>query len=277
MLFFINLCESKHLEILGKEEKQAGMAEEEVFFKHCDGSHKAVLFIHGILEGHRQFRQMAQVAYSQGYSTERFLLPGHGKSDRAFAKTDYRAWVTAVTQKIDEMLEVYEEIIIVGHSMGALLAICEGAARSEGIKALVLIDPPLRIHLWYRVIKGAVKIRLGQVRREEEYTLAEAHAISVGPLKYGSVIGWLLRYSELLSIIHYTKKQIPKLDLPLLVSFAAKDEFVSLKSNRYFKDYYGNIKMLYLKDSGHFCYHHTDIAILMGAYKDFLMEQKEVL
>lgn len=251
------------------------MAEEEVFYRHCPQSHEAILFIHGILEGHRQFRGLAKIAYKQGYSTERFLLPGHGSSSQAFAKTDYRAWVHAVTKKIDEMLEQYDDLIIVGHSMGALFAICEGTARKRGIKALILLDPPLQIHLKYRVIEGAIKIRLGKVRREEGYTLAEYHAMSVGPLEYGSIVGWVRRYSELLSIIHYTKKQIPKLHLPLLVCLAEKDEFVSLKSRKYFYNYKGSLKIIYLKDSGHFCYHHTDLAILMGAYNKFISEQKE--
>lgn len=242
----------------------------EVLYKHRSGSHEAVVFIHGILEGPKQFRKLAEIAYEQGYSFYMILLPGHGGSSRKFATTYYMEWVKYVSRHITLLLSKYEQIIIVGHSMGALLAICERAARKKGIKALFLIDPPLKIHLWPRVIKGAMKIYLNKVSTGDQYTLAEYHAMNVGPITIKSFIGWLSRYSELLSIISYTKTQISKLEIPICLVFAAKDEFVSIESQKYFKGYKGKMQILYLRDSGHFCYHHSDLVQLEKAYTNFV-------
>ena len=242
----------------------------EVLYKHHSGSNEAIVFIHGILEGPKQFRQLAEIAYEQGYSFYMIVLPGHGGSSHKFATTYYMEWVKYVSRHITLLLLKYEQIIIVGHSMGALLAICESAVRKKGIKALFLIDPPLKIHLWPRVIKGAIKIYLNKISRDDLYTLAEYHAMNVGPITIKSFIGWLSRYSELISIISYSKMQISKLEIPIYLVFAAKDEFVSIESQKYFKGYRGKIQLLHLRDSGHFCYHHSDLVQLEKAYTDFI-------
>lgn len=247
---------------------------QEVLYKHFKGSKEAVVFIHGILEGPKQFSKLAEIAYRKGYSVYMIFLPGHGGSSMEFATTNYMRWIEFVSKHISLLLSRYKSILIVGHSMGALLAICEKVARPKGIKALFLIDPPLKVHLWPRVIKGAIKIYLGQVKPKERYILAEYHAMSVGPLKPKAFIGWVTRYSELLSIVAYTKKQISKVHLPIYLVFAAKDEFVSWKSRAYFKSYSGELKVLYLKNSGHFFYDCKDLIRLEKAYTNFIGEQK---
>ncbi len=242
--------------------------------RRCGNGNQVVVFIHGILEGPKQFRTLAKLAKEEGYSTYSFCLPGHGGSSGCFAKTDYMSWVQYTSRKIAYLSKKYDEMIIVGHSMGALIAICEAAHRRKGIRALFLINPPLKIHLWPRVIKSAIAISMGKVDDSKPYTQAEYHAMGVEPLKLTDSIGWLNRYSELLSMVSYTRKQIYKLNLPMNIVFASKDEFVSQKSSHYFKHYKGKISVLYLQDSGHFCYHHSDLIRLEDMYLKFIKAQK---
>lgn len=244
------------------------------FYHHCEGSYQAIIFIHGILEGTEQFKYLAKAAYKLGYSVYALLLPGHGGSSWNFARTNLLEWVDFVSETIDALLIKYHEVILVGHSMGALLAICEGAVRKKGIRALVLIDPPLHIHLWPRVVKSAACIQWGKIRKCQPYTQAEYKAMSVGKIKGLSGIGWILRYSELLILISYTRKRVAKLKLPLLVVFAAKDEFVSYKSQKYFSPHRDSARIINLKDSGHFCYHHSDLLTLEKAYIGFIKQFK---
>lgn len=241
------------------------------YYKQHPMSKKVVIFIHGIIEGPKQFRSLGQIAYQAGYSIYILLLPGHGGSSNAFANTDFRAWTYYVSREIRRMKGLYEEIIIVGHSMGALFALCEAAVDGGKIKALFLIDTPLVVHLKPRIIKSSYKIMSGIVKPWENYTLSEYKAISVSKTHGLGYIKWLHRYIELLSIIRYTKKQISKVNVPLFLVFADKDEFVSLKSKNYFKG--KSAKYLYLMDSGHFCYNHSDLMKLEENYKIFLQER----
>lgn len=236
---------------------------------------QVIVFIHGILEDARQFRKLEELAHHEGYGTCLFHLPGHGGSSQYFAKTSYKAWIQYVSRNIRRLARQYEEMILVGHSMGALLAICEATNNPRHIKALFLIDPPLSVHIWPRVIKSALTISFGKIKDSQPYTKAEYHAMGVEPLRLRDSIGWLRRYSELLSIVGYTRKQICKIHLPMFVVFAAKDEFVSIKGRKYFKNYQGKLEVLYLLDSGHFCYHHSDLITLERFYLKFIKSHKE--
>lgn len=248
--------------------------EEEALYRHCKNSSQVIIFIHGILEAPKQFSKLAEFGRQEGYSTCIFLLPGHGGSSKNFAQISYKAWIQYVSTHILQLTKRYKEILLVGHSMGALLAICESANRPKGIKALFLINPPLCIRLWPRVIKSAVTISLGKIKASQAYTRAEYRAMGVEPVRFVDSIGWISRYSELLSIVAYTRKQISKVSLPIFLVFAAKDEFVSPKSYQYFGNYQGKLQMLYLADSGHFCYHHSDLLKLEKAYLKFIRAER---
>lgn len=243
---------------------------EKAIYKHYPGSRQVIIFIHGIIEGPKQFRHLAQIAYKTGYSINILLLPGHGGDGGTFARTSYKQWVSYVTGEVKQMRNKYDEVLLVGHSMGALLIICEIAADDNKIIAAILLDPPIKIHLWPRVVEGAIKIGFGDIRPWENYTRAECRAISIGRTSSLGYLGWVIRYCELFALIRYTKKQIHKIHKPILLIFAKKDEFVSLKSRRYFENNPSVIKRVILEDSGHFCYNHYDLLKLEKVFKAFI-------
>lgn len=250
-------------------------------YKAYPDSQQVVIFIHGIIEGPKQFRRLAEIAYEAGYSIYILLLPGHGGSGELFGITGYREWIRYTSWQIKIMKQKYKEVILVGHSMGALLALCEGASFPEQIRALVLLDTPLVIRVWPRVIKGAIKIAAGKGEVADAYTRAEYHAISVKQPTTWGYVRWAMRYIELLTLVRYARKQVPRIMKPTLVVFAMKDEFVSLKSRSYLRLHLTHVKVkkqfneILLKDSGHFCYHHEDLLQLEIAFKHFMMKQKK--
>ena len=248
---------------------------EQSIYKHNPNSRQVIIFIHGIIEGPKQFRRLAQIAYEMGYSVNVLLLPGHGGTGYTFAKTSYIKWVEYVTKKVKQMKKQYDEVLFVGHSMGALLTICEIAANDDQVIASVLIDPPIKVHLWPRVVKGAIKIGIGDIKPWEDYTRAEYRAISVDKTSVLGYLGWIIRYCELFILIRYAKKQIHKIQKPILLIFARKDEFVSLKSRRYFKRNPSVMQEVILEDSGHFCYNQEDLSKLEQLFNAFIEKQKE--
>ena len=253
-------------------------------YKHYPQSQSIVIFIHGIIEGPKQFRRLGQIAYEEGLSIDVLLLPGHGGSGEAFGRTCYKEWIEYVSLQVQGMKKRYQNIILAGHSMGALLALCETAAFPEQIIGLVLMDTPLILRLWPRVVKGAVKIIKDKGQGLDAYTRAEYHAISVNQTTPRGYLKWMMRYLELFSLVRYTRKQIKKVKVPLLLIFAAKDEFVSLKGRKYFaekEELRGEmtqkakeITELILKDSGHFCYHHEDLLQLEDTFRRFIKKMR---
>ncbi len=245
------------------------------YYKKKPFSDTVVIFIHGILEGSMQFRNLGAIAYKEGYSISLLLLPGHGETGEAFAEVNLKEWIDYVNKHIYQMQQQYKHIILVGHSMGSLLAIGYAAHFPGKIEALVLLALPLAIELKPRVIKGAIKIATGKIPKKEPYVIAECKAISVGKTKGCTYIKWIPRYIELFILIAYTRKQLKKIKKPVLIIQSKKDEFVSLKAIGVIQSELSNSKTLLLEDSGHFCYHSSDIMKLELAFKRFLQEKNE--
>jgi pimeloyl-ACP methyl ester carboxylesterase len=66
-------------------------------------------------------------------------LPGHGRSPRAGRPVGVRANV----QLLEQVVDVLEPEVLVGHSMGGALAMLQATGRSAAVKGLVLLAPPM--------------------------------------------------------------------------------------------------------------------------------------
>lgn len=245
------------------------------YYKKKPFSDKIVIFIHGILEGNMQFRNLGAIAYKEGYSIALLLLPGHGETGEAFAETHLDDWIQYVNHYIYQMQQKYNHIIIVGHSMGSLLAASYAAHFPGKIDAMVLLATPLTIKLKPRVMIGAVKIAAGKISKKDPYVIAECKAISVGKTKSYTYIRWIPRYIDLLILIAYTKKQLRKIKIPVLIIHSKKDEFIASRTLKIVKQQLKNNNIVVLEDSGHFCYHASDIVKLELVFKRFLQHHHE--
>lgn len=109
-------------------------------------SDTAVLFLHGITEGPDQFRRPAAWANDLGFDAAAAVLPGHGGSAGTFARSGREEWEAFVHSLTDEYRLRYPRLILVGHSMGGLLALRTWARRPDGIAGIVCVGCPL--HVW---------------------------------------------------------------------------------------------------------------------------------
>lgn len=82
-----------------------------------------VLLIHGITGSPHQFDALARHLYAEGISVQSLLLPGHGSTAKAFAQSGRLEWERSVNRAVRHALLRYKNVVLVGHSMGCLLAI----------------------------------------------------------------------------------------------------------------------------------------------------------
>lgn len=123
--------------------RTAGKLESE----YCDPEIKThanpIIFVHGMHEGKWVWEGMSDLfCRKYGYSTFRFNLrehKGRGLSSR-LGSVDIFDYVADVKRAIAEVTLRYKEVpILVGHSMGGLLALQAGS--EDSLKSLVLIAP----------------------------------------------------------------------------------------------------------------------------------------
>ena len=95
-----------------------------------ENSKKVILFIHGILGTPNHFECFISLV-PDNISVYNVLLDGHGKGVKEFSKTSMKKWKKQIDDIVNELCSSHEEIYIVAHSMGCLLALEQSVKNSK--------------------------------------------------------------------------------------------------------------------------------------------------
>lgn len=181
-----------------------------------EGGSRGVLLLHGFGDTPQTLTLLARRLHAAGCAVLAPLLPGHGRTMRAFDQSKASEWIAASEKALREMQARYADVSVVGLSMGGALAAILTAA-NQSVRSLVLIAPYLdmplpvrlaaRTHwLWGR-IAGEVNARNPRSIKnpiERERNLA-----------YGAVTGRTL--FELWKVVRRARKALPSVVAPTLI------------------------------------------------------------
>lgn len=103
---------------------------------------KALLLIHGSGDSPQSLRYLAEQLNAAGYTVCVPLLPGHGRSPRAFAAATVNDYHNEVRRSLARLRDSHAWIGLVGLSMGGALA-AFAAHEARDIQLLVLLAPYL--------------------------------------------------------------------------------------------------------------------------------------
>jgi len=128
------------------------------------------LLIHGLTGTPAEMAPVAD-ALAGRYPLWVTSVAGHGTTVTDLAATDWRDWYRSASAGADALLQVVRHLIVIGLSMGALLAIQLAIERSSAVTGLVLLSPavelargvPRWMHGPLRAL-GAVDARLPPLR-----------------------------------------------------------------------------------------------------------------
>jgi pimeloyl-ACP methyl ester carboxylesterase len=103
---------------------------------------RPLVFLHGVT-GRWQAWLPVMTAFAAGWRVYALDFRGHGRSGRtpgAYRAVDYAADVVAFLRR-----RVGQPAVVIGHSLGAIVAIAVAADTPEAVRAVVLEDPPLAV------------------------------------------------------------------------------------------------------------------------------------
>lgn len=109
------------------------------------GRDPGVLAIHGFGGTPVEVALVTEVAASLGLRAHAPLLPGHGTNARDLARTRFADWSQAAEHALNQVAKPTAPAIVVGLSLGALLAIHLAATRPNDVRALVLLANAIRL------------------------------------------------------------------------------------------------------------------------------------
>lgn len=240
---------------------------------HVEGANTVVVFIHGILGSPTQFEPLLTLAVDKGYSAVSLLLPGHGGSGKAFRESNASQWEAHVSDQIIELSARYASILMVGHSMGGLLAI-QAALKYPKINGLFCIALPLHLKISLRSLRMSAAFMLHNAKHSKHNATMQAAlaAHSIAPASFLDYISWLPNFMALSRLAKKTRAVLGALHTAIVLCFCAKDESVSRKSIR--AAHKGltqcDCKIYELPHAGHFFYSDADQALLRECFLTFL-------
>lgn len=238
------------------------------FIRKVDDSSTAVLLIHGILGTPRHFDFLLD-SIPADWSVYNILLDGHGKSVSDFSGTSMAKWEQQTAAIVSELSAVYENLFVIGHSMGTLFAIDAALAHPECVRGIFLLSPPLRVHPRLRVFRDALKVGLGLVREKDTTAVVTRNAYSMEPDRHlWRYLGWIPRYLELFDKIRRTRRSLRRLQTPMQAFFCGDDELVSAKSAKELRGCSYAVTAE-LPASSHFAYTDEEAVLLCRAFIDF--------
>ncbi|MDB4916009.1 MAG: putative esterase [Gemmatimonadetes bacterium] len=119
-----------------------GIAEGAHEFTLHGNTGKALLLLHGSGDSPQSLRYLGEQLNATGYTVYAPLLPGHGRSPRAFAMATANDYHSEVRRALAQLRQSHEWIGLVGLSMGGALA-AYAAREAADVRLLVLIAPYL--------------------------------------------------------------------------------------------------------------------------------------
>ncbi|MCS6842017.1 MAG: alpha/beta fold hydrolase [Roseiflexus sp.] len=115
-----------------------------------------VLLIHGFGGDPAEVRPLAAACLREGYSVHAPLLPGHGALPDALAGVQWRQWAETAAQGFAMLHHRCSGVVVVGFSMGALLALL--LAAQLPVERLVVLAPALSL-------RGQLLVNLSSIAR----------------------------------------------------------------------------------------------------------------
>ena len=205
------------------------------YFRNRPNAQTAVLLIHGILSTPRHFDFLIPDIPDQ-YEMYSILLAGHGGSVGDFTKASMKQWQAQVNNALNELETHCSRIYIIGHSLGALLAL-NAVQQHKKISGVLLLNPPLLPRVQCTMIGRSLRFAFGKLQSDNmaDVLCYEDLSIRLEPYLW-KYLGWIPNFISLLRLASKCRKIPAALDIPCYTFLGMKDELVHPKTARYLKD-----------------------------------------
>jgi carboxylesterase len=125
------------------------------------GAGPAVLALHGFGATPEEVLLVVELARELGLRALAPLLPGHGSSVHDLARTRFSDWRAAGERALGELARECEQVIIIGSSMGSLIALDLAADHPDRVAGVGVLGSPIRLPWPYPSLALAIISRLG--------------------------------------------------------------------------------------------------------------------
>lgn len=183
------------------------------------------LLIHGYTGGPYELGPLAKYLKEQtDWHIELPTLPGHGK-ELKLENTTYKDWIMAAEESLKRLEEKYDDIYLIGFSMGGMIAAY--LAAKYNVKKLVLLATAGK-YLDFKQISSDIHevIRDGLKGELENNKLYNHYKRKFGQVPFKANF-------EFMKLVNYTRPYLKHVDAPVLIAHGQLDGMVPYKTAYY--------------------------------------------
>lgn len=231
------------------------------------GKKRALLLLHGFSSTPAVYRYLIPRIHHYDALVCPALM-GHARTIKAFAASTARDWQASATEACEALVKEYEQVDVLGLSLGGLLA-CELSQRFT-LNHLFLLAPALKLPINIKLIIGLAKVLkktgVSQLRNKGGNIISDEHAeITYRRLPINALI-------EILSLVKNYHWVAPACSIDLFLG--AKDEVIASKEVEQLFLPLPNTKIHWLNNSAHILPLDHDLDTIVEAINSYTVSDR---
>lgn len=191
-----------------------------------EGNDEGCLVIHGFTGTPAELRLLGERLHSKGYTVYGVRLKGHGTNVEEMEKCTYKDWIDSALEGYNLLKKRCKKVHVIGHSMGSLLALY--IAENFDVDSVSALAPPLfnknKAANFAFIIKYFMRYSEWEPRERPEEEMKYLLGYNKVPIK---------SVDEFNKLNKVVKKNLSKIEAPLLIVYSTNDETVDVKSADY--------------------------------------------
>ncbi len=135
-----------------------------------------VVILPGLFAAASQFRDLSEKMVEEGYFVLHLSLPGHWGQEKKSETVKATDWIDEASRAIRIAHVMAEKVILLGHSMGGMLAINFALNRSYPVDGLIAMEPAVRVMPYIESLLCTLKhfgVRISDVPRVKRLLTGE--------------------------------------------------------------------------------------------------------
>jgi esterase/lipase len=219
----------------------------------------AILMVHGFNDSPRVYHKMAGVLAGRGFTCRAMRLPGFAIPIPETLRYRKEEWLSATELELERLREQYEQVSVVGHSLGGAILVNVLARRPDLADRAVLLAPAIAVsnarspllptRTWHAI---GCRTLLFSHLTESPFRFDAQHP-DAEHYQWMSRFAYLSTYAELFALFDGAANGADQFRVPFLMAISRQDRVVdSPAAERFFESAPGYPKrLLDLERSGH--------------------------
>lgn len=253
--------------------------------KHSNNPRRAVLLFHGMTGSPFEMKKYAKYLFQNGYDVYGYCLPGHGDHPQDIYSVSWQDWISFSEEKYNVLRLKYNEFFLGGLCLGAVIAL-NLAQNHKDITGLIGLSTTLYLDGWTIpwYYNSMIGIALHTILRYY-YTFPEREPYGIKNQIIRRKMSSLMKKNtvamdnypmsciyELLKLSDVTRKNIAKVDLPVLLIHSVEDDLTSDKSAKFVYDNISSAQkeMILLNNSYHLVIYDNEKELVFNKSVEFL-------